>query len=115
MSRGRGEQVGGYLAGAKRGDCRQVGPIGQKTLLKSLRILVDTASAKGASKTRDDARRTLRAVLDTCNWRTPFILQNIAAKRCRFISSMGYVVDIKWLSAQSGDVERLSQSGVRNG
>lgn len=85
----------------------QKGPLGQRELVSVLRVLIDTAKGKSASRTRDDARATLRDLLSEANWNTPYVLRNIGAKRCRYLSGIGWPVPSKY--ALRSDVERLHQ------
>jgi hypothetical protein len=74
-------------------------PISQRDLVPVLNTLIDAAMAKNSTAHRDIARAKLRAILEdpTSNWRTSYILNNIAVTRCRFIASLGYWIPSKWL------------------
>jgi hypothetical protein len=77
--------------GAKRG------PIAQRQLLLVLRLLIDASKADRSGK----ARERLHRVLQTCHWRTPYILHNIGVKRCQMIASLGYSVPVEYLIPES--------------
>lgn len=89
------------------------GPVPQRELLSILRVLIDTSRARAASRTRDEARKALRALLAEANWQTAFVLRNLGAKRCRYLSGLGYPVSSEY-SARS-DIGRLNQWGGRDG
>jgi hypothetical protein len=91
------------------------GPISQRRLAKMLPVLVDLATAKAASKTRDDARQVLRETLAVANWRTPYIMRALRVKRCRKLAAMGYVIDTKYLGPDPGSIENLNQWNLRHG
>ena len=89
------------------GTPQRIGPLGQRELLRSLRILIDTAREKGASKTRDDARRTLRELMAVAHWNTSYVLRNLGAKRCRYLAGLGYDVAAEF--ALQSSIDRLEQ------
>lgn len=89
------------------------GPMSQRELVQVLRIIIDTARARAASRTRDDARSALRQLMATANWRTPYVLRNLGARRCRYLMGLGYDVPIE--DATRSAIERLVQWGERNG
>lgn len=76
---------------------RRKGPYTQRELVPLLVRLVDDASADGKTAHRDKARVELRRVLETAHWRTPYVCNNISARRCRYIASMGYWIDRRWM------------------
>jgi hypothetical protein len=84
-----------------------IGPLGQKRLVLVLRVLIDTSRGKAASKTRDDARRALRELMAVANWRTPYVMRNLAAKRCRYLRGLGYDVPLEY--AMRTSIDRLAQ------
>ena len=88
-----------------------IGPVPQRELVIMLRVLIDAAKAKGAGKTRDDARRTLRELLAVANWSTSYVLRNIGARRCRYLSGLGY--NVPAADALRSSIERLEQWGGR--
>lgn len=87
------------------------GPVGQRELLRLLKVLIDASMRPTGSLSRDQARQGVRALLASTNWQTPFILQNLWPKRCRYLSSLGYVIEPKYLAARPGDVERINAYG----
>ena len=87
------------------------GPMPQRELVSVLRVLIDTSRAKVSSRTRDDARATLRELLANANWRTPYVLRNIGARRCRYLMGLGYDVPIE--DATRSAIDRLVQWGER--
>ena len=89
------------------------GPVPQRQLLSLLRVLIDTARARAASRTRDEARRTLRSLMAEANWQTPYVLRNLGARRCRYLSGLGYPVSSEY--ALRSSIERLDQWADRNG
>ncbi len=91
---------------------RRVGLVSQRDLRPLLRVLVDASNAKSGSRTRDEARAALRQVLDTCNWNTPAVLNNIGVRRCKVIARMGYPVPYAYLDASRG-LDRLERLGER--
>lgn len=90
------------------GDTAKKGPISQDSLCKLLKPIIDTARAKSASKSRDDARRLVRRMMAETNWNTPFVLTRIGTKRCRYLSSLGYLIDPKYLAASEADKARIT-------
>lgn len=72
------------------------GPISQRALVPMLKELVDSAMAPNSTAHRDIARTRLREVLETANWRTSYVLNNISPKRSRYIASIGHWVPSKW-------------------
>jgi hypothetical protein len=96
-------------------DTARKGPVGQRQLLDLMKPLIAAAMSKAASRTRDDSRRMVRRLMAEANWNTPFVLVHLGAKRCRYLSSLGYVIDSKYLAAAPGDVDRLNQYEVRRG
>lgn len=95
------------------GSPRRIGPIPQRELVTTLRILIDTARARAASRTRDEARQTLRELMAVANWNTPYVLRNIGAKRCRYLRGLGYAVPLE--DAMRSSISRLEQWVERNG
>ncbi len=79
----------------------------QRVLVPILKTLVDAASSKQSTAHRDVARHELRHLLQTENWRTSYVLNNLGPKRCKFIASFGFWVTSKWLM-----VEWKSRPGV---
>lgn len=75
----------------------QKGPISQRGLVKVLCPLIDVAAAKVSTRSRDEARDTLRIILSTCHWQTSFVMKNLSPRRCRFLTTRGYVVPSRWL------------------
>lgn len=73
------------------------GPISQRALVPELKALVDAAMAPNSTAHRDIARSRLRELLETTNWRTSFVCNNISSRRCKYIASLGYWVPQKWL------------------
>lgn len=90
-----------------------IGPVAQRDLVVILRKLIDVSRGKSSSRTRDEARRMLRLLMAEANWNTPYILRNIGAKRCRYLSGMGYTIDAAYSMRSS--IERLEQWVDRNG
>ncbi len=94
----------------KRGP--QKGPVSQDDLVPLLRVLVDASKARSGTRTRDEARAALRALLDAARWDTPYVLWNIGYRRCVFISRMGYRVPYDYLTRKGLDrLERLNGKG----
>ena len=91
----------------------QIGPVSQRQLVKILSVLIDTARSRGASKTRDDARRALRDLMTEANWNTPYVTRNIGARRCRYLIGLGYKVPIE--AATRSDIDRLEQWSEQKG
>lgn len=89
------------------------GEYSQRELLLVLKDLIAQASAKGASAHRDLARARLREVMANESWDTEYILYNLAAKRCRYLRSLGYPISWHRLYAKPGDVERLEAGKER--
>lgn len=89
------------------------GEYSQRELLLILKDLIASASAKGASAHRDLARAELRRVMETSNWNTEYIIYNLAAKRCRYLRSLGYPIAWSRLYAKPGDLERLEAAKDR--
>ncbi len=77
---------------------KQVGIYTQRELVPILKDLIDDASAKGASTHRDIAKAELRRVLKDSNWNTTFILNNLGARRCKYLASLGQPVPFRWLN-----------------
>ncbi len=75
----------------------KIGPYSQRELVPMLVKLVDDASADGATAHRDKARVELRRLLGEAHWRTPYILNQIAPRRCRYIASMGHWIDRRYM------------------
>lgn len=88
-----------------RGRTGQKGPIPQKRLVVVLRVLIDTSKSRASSRMRDDARATLRQLMETANWNTPYVLRNVGAKRCRYLRGLGYDVPIE--DAMRSAIDRL--------
>jgi hypothetical protein len=100
---------GGMSDPRNRGtDTTRKGPVGQERLLGLLKALIDAARRPVPSRTRDDARVAIRQLLAVANWRTPYILRGLGAKRCRYLSSLGYVIESKWLGPRPGDLDRIN-------
>lgn len=57
------------------------GPISQRELVTALNTLVDAAKARSASRTRDEARASLRWLLDNANWNTGYVCHNIGDRK----------------------------------
>jgi hypothetical protein len=72
------------------------GPVSQRDLVPMLKELIDAAMAPNSTAHRDIARGRLREVLNTANWRTSYVLNNISPKRARYIASIGHWVPAKW-------------------
>jgi len=89
------------------------GPVSQRQLVKVLTVLIDTSRGKVSSKTRDDARRTLRELMAVANWNTPFVCRNIGAKRARYLRGLGYPVPIEYAIRTS--IDRLGNWSRQNG
>ena len=68
------------------------GDISQRELVPMLKVLIDDASSKQSTAHRDIARMRLREILETANWRTPYVMNQISSRRCRYIASMGFWV-----------------------
>ena len=83
-------------------------PVPQRLLLERLKRLIDLASAKGAGTSRDQAKAELREALKTEHWDTVYVLYNLAARRCRYLRSIGYPVPTKYMFAREDDVERIN-------
>lgn len=88
------------------------GVIPQRELVRVLRVLIDTARAV-PGRGRDEARATIRDLLATANWRTPYVLRNIGARRCRYLAGMGYPVPAEF--ALRSTIETLRQWDERRG
>lgn len=84
------------------------GPISQRELVAAISALVDAAKARSASRTRDEARASLRWLLDNANWNTGYVCHNVGVRRCKFIAAMGYPVPYAFLDATRGR-ERLDR------
>lgn len=87
------------------------GPVSQDNLLAVLKPLIDAARSKSSSRTRDDSRAMVRRLMTEAEWNTPFILRNLGAKRCRYLSSLGYIIESQYLAARPGDIERMNAYG----
>lgn len=87
------------MTGSRTGTGRTKGPISQRDLLQILKVTIDDASAKNSSAHKDHAKHKLKELLDTTNWKTVYILNNISTRRARFIAGMGRPVPSKWLFA----------------
>lgn len=72
------------------------GPVSQRDLVPLLVAMIDAAMAKNSTAHRDIARDKLRWLLENTNWRTSWVLNNIAPKRCRYLSSIGYWTPTRW-------------------
>lgn len=106
--------TGGFRGhGQDRGRTAERGPVSQKQLLLMLRVLIDTSRGKAASRTRDEARRALRELLAMANWNTSYVLRNLGARRCRYLSGLGYPVPAEL--ALRSDIERLATWSEHNG
>jgi hypothetical protein len=77
---------------------RTKAPIAQRELVPVMKVLIDAAMSKQSTAHRDIARSKLRAILDDpdSNWRTSFVLNNLAPRRCRYLASIGYWVPTRW-------------------
>lgn len=95
--------------GQSKGTGTTKGAIPQKKLVKLLGVLIDTARARSASKTRDDARAALRWLETEANWHTPFVLRNIGLRRRRYLRTIGYPIEDIWLADVVEDLERLAK------
>ena len=87
--------------------------MGQHDLVAMLKILIDASRAKGASRTRDDARKALRDVMGVTNWNTAFVLRSLGARRCRYLAGIGYPIPAG--PALRSDVDRLNDWARRRG
>lgn len=105
MTAGKGGLVDPRNRGRTNGE--RVGPISQRHLLRLMKPLIDAAASKASSRTRDDSRATVRRLMAEANWNTPFILVHLGAKRCRFLASMGYVIESKYQSTTPESLARL--------
>lgn len=94
--------------GYGQGGSPKKGTIAQRALLVHLKLMVDEAAAKGAGLTRDRAREELKRIRREDNWNTDYILYNVAAKRCRYLRSIGWPVPTSRLFARENDVERIT-------
>ena len=79
------------MSPAKKGD------ISQRELVPLLKRLIDDASSKQSTAHRDIARMRLRETLESTNWRTSYVMNNLSSRRCRYIAGMGYWVPGQWL------------------
>ncbi len=75
----------------------EIGLHTQRELVPILKDRIDAASSKQSTAHRDIARHELRHLLQTENWRTSFVLNNLGSRRCKFIASFGFWVTSKWL------------------
>lgn len=73
------------------------GPVTQRELVPLLKDLIDAAMARNSTAHRDIARSKLRTLLETTNWRTSFVMNNLSSRRLRHIASLGYWVPSKWV------------------
>lgn len=73
------------------------GPISQRQLVRVLCPLIDVARGNVSSRTRDDARATVREILAVANWKTSYVMKNLNPRRCRYLVKMGYIVPAQWL------------------
>lgn len=87
------------------------GPISQRDLVRLMKPLVDACMAKGASRGRDDARATLRRLLAETNWQTSWVLSRMGTKRCRYINSLGYPIEGKFLWRDPAGFAKLHEQG----
>lgn len=87
------------------------GPVSQDDLVPLLRALVDASKAKSGTRTRDEARAALRALLGAANWNTSYVLTNIGVRRCKYIARLGYPVPYTYLLVSQVDRERLERLG----
>jgi hypothetical protein len=101
---------GGMKDPRNRGINPQVrkGPISQDQLCVLMKPVIDAARSKAASRTRDDARALLRRMIAETNWNTPFVLTRLGTKRCRYLSSLGYIIEPKYLAASQADLDRIN-------
>jgi hypothetical protein len=106
--RGHGRERGNRTLGPN-----PIGPVSQANLLPMLRILIDASRGKAASRTRDEARASLRQLMTTANWNTPYVLRNLRARRCRYLYGLGYPVPSHYLIGD--DPSRLVEWSRRNG
>ena len=91
------------------GSRRMVGPVPQRELVRLLSALVDASRARSGSRTRDEARAALRALLDNAHWNTPYVRRNIGLRRRKFISRLGYFIPYDELRLDEGDREQLER------
>ena len=75
---------------------KKIGEVTQRELVPTLNTLIDAAMAPNSTAHRDIARSKLRRLLETANWRTSFVLNNIGPKRSRYIASIGFWVPSRW-------------------
>jgi hypothetical protein len=99
----------GYNQAAGRGaGPKSIGPVSQRDLVRLLCPIIDAAKAKASSRTRDDARKTLRHLLNEAHWQTPYVRQNLGVRRCRYIAGLGYPMPAADMERRA-DIERLEQ------
>ena len=91
----------------------QKGPLGQRDLVAVLKVLIDTAQTKASSRTRDEARRTLRGLMATAHWDTNYVRRNLGIRRCRYLAGQGYPMPADDLTRSS--IDRLMQWAERRG
>jgi hypothetical protein len=99
---GHGQERGGVA----------IGPVGQRELVRLLKTIIDASRAKSGSRTRDEARAALRALLAEAHWNTPYCRRNLGARRCRYLLGLGYPVSIA--DASRNEIERLEEWARRN-
>lgn len=88
----------------------RIGPVSQRDLVRQLVPLIDAAMANGATAHRDLARAELRDLLATAHVRTPYVLRNLNPRRCRYLASIGFWVDSKYLWRPYTKVEHAADN-----
>ena len=109
--------MSGEFRGHSQGDggWTRKGPVPQRELVKLLGSLVDASKAKSGTRTRDEARAALRALLDIANWNTSYVLSNLGVRRCKYLAGLGYPVPYTYLWVSDKDKERLERLGGGKG
>ncbi len=87
----------------------KIGPLSQSELVEYLPIVIDTARSRAASKQRDDAPAMLKAIMATTHWKTSYVQHNLGTRRCRYLYTLGYPVDERWIMPAKSDLDRLHQ------
>ena len=87
------------------------GPVPQRELVHLLDSLIDASKAKSGTRTRDEARAALRALMAVANWNTPYVLTNCGVRRCKYLAGLGYPVPYTYLVVSAKDRERLERLG----
>ena len=103
--------TGGFRGHNQEGRGPQKGPIPQRELVRTLASLVDASKAKSWTRTRDEARAALRALMAAANWNTSYVLTNCGVRRCRYLAGLGYPVPYTYLVVSAKDRERLERLG----